>query len=159
MANIAISQLPTAISLSGAELVPVDQPGGFGDYTTVAATVGQIANAPVNAPFVMAVASPLVPQGRALTEAAGQTVITDGGAGEDITVGLADTAVTPDTYGDSTHIVQITVDQKGRITSAENIDISTAISGLILAYFQALPTSLPAQPNQPWNNGGVVSMS
>jgi len=40
------------------------------------------------------------------------------------TIDLVDTAVTPDTYGDSTHVGQFTVDQQGRITSAQNIAIS-----------------------------------
>lgn len=42
-----------------------------------------------------------------------------------ITVDLADTAVTPATYGSSTEIPQITVDQQGRITSATTAAIST----------------------------------
>lgn len=45
----------------------------------------------------------------------------DGGGTLDtspITIDLANTAVTPDTYGDATHIPIITVDQQGRITSA-----------------------------------------
>ena len=42
-----------------------------------------------------------------------------------ITVDLADTAVTPATYGSSTKIPQVTVDQQGRITSATTAAIST----------------------------------
>ncbi len=41
---------------------------------------------------------------------------------------LANTAVTPGTYGNSTNAPQITIDQQGRITSASN----TAISGASL---------------------------
>lgn len=37
---------------------------------------------------------------------------------------LKDTAVTPGTYGDSTHVAQFTVDQQGRITSATNVAIA-----------------------------------
>lgn len=39
-------------------------------------------------------------------------------------VRLADTAVTPGTYGDATHVAQITVDQQGRITAAAPVTIS-----------------------------------
>jgi len=39
-------------------------------------------------------------------------------------VRLADTAVTPGTYGDSTHVAQITVDQQGRITAVANVAVS-----------------------------------
>lgn len=37
------------------------------------------------------------------------------------TISLKDTAVTPGTYGDSTHVGQFTVDQQGRITAAANV--------------------------------------
>lgn len=37
---------------------------------------------------------------------------------------LADTAVTPGTYGDATNVAQITIDQQGRITNAANVPIS-----------------------------------
>lgn len=37
---------------------------------------------------------------------------------------LKDTAVVPGTYGDSTHVAQITVDQQGRITAAANVAIA-----------------------------------
>src|SRR5579872_952754 len=37
---------------------------------------------------------------------------------------LASTAVTPGTYGDSTHVAQITVDAKGRLTAVSNVGIS-----------------------------------
>jgi hypothetical protein len=37
---------------------------------------------------------------------------------------LANTAVTPGTYGDSTHVGQFTVDAKGRITAASNVAVS-----------------------------------
>lgn len=47
-----------------------------------------------------------------------------GDAPSDITLDLADTAVTPDTYGDSTHVAQITVDQQGRITAATDVAIA-----------------------------------
>lgn len=46
----------------------------------------------------------------------------------EILIGLADTAVTPSTYGDSTHVAQFTVDQKGRITAAGNVAIAASSS-------------------------------
>jgi hypothetical protein len=39
-------------------------------------------------------------------------------------IDLADTAVMPGVYGDSTHVAQITIDAKGRVTSAANVTIS-----------------------------------
>ena len=41
-----------------------------------------------------------------------------------LTVDLDDTAVTPTTYGDATHVAQIVVDQQGRITAASEVAIS-----------------------------------
>jgi hypothetical protein len=50
----------------------------------------------------------------------------DGGGpiSADVTLNLEDTAVTPDTYGDGTHVPQITVDQQGRITGVVDIVIT-----------------------------------
>jgi hypothetical protein len=42
----------------------------------------------------------------------------------DVTINLEDTAVTPGTYGDSTNVAQITVDQQGRITAVLEVAIS-----------------------------------
>lgn len=55
----------------------------------------------------------------------------DGGGSldADITLDLADTAVTPGTYGDATHSPQITVDAQGRITEASNVLITGGGSG------------------------------
>lgn len=41
---------------------------------------------------------------------------------------LANTGVTPGTYGDATHVFQGTIDSKGRVTAAANVSIS-AITG------------------------------
>ncbi len=42
----------------------------------------------------------------------------------DIALTLANTAVTPATYGDATHVGQFTVDAKGRLTFAQDVAIS-----------------------------------
>jgi hypothetical protein len=41
---------------------------------------------------------------------------------------LASTAVTPGTYGDASHVAQVTVDQQGRITAASNVAISITVT-------------------------------
>lgn len=50
----------------------------------------------------------------------------DGGGSlaTDVTVDLANTLVTPGTYGDGTHVPQITIDQQGRISDAVEVPIS-----------------------------------
>jgi hypothetical protein len=40
------------------------------------------------------------------------------------TIDLADTAVTPATYGDDAHVAQVTIDQQGRITAASEVAIA-----------------------------------
>jgi hypothetical protein len=50
-----------------------------------------------------------------------------------VTINLADTAVTAGTYGTASQVSQVTVDAQGRITSASNVAIAianTAVSGL-----------------------------
>lgn len=47
-----------------------------------------------------------------------------GGSTGIITIDLADTAVTPGTYGDDENVSQITVDQQGRITAAVDVPIN-----------------------------------
>ena len=54
---------------------------------------------------------------------------TDQATNETITVNLADTAVTPGTYGDANNTPQITIDQQGRITSATTVATAGAGSG------------------------------
>lgn len=51
----------------------------------------------------------------------GDATVAAGGA-----LTLANTAVTPATYGDTTHVAQVTVDSKGRITAASDVAISGA---------------------------------
>lgn len=57
----------------------------------------------------------------------GGTFTTNQSADSAVTVNLADTAVTPGTYGDANNTPQITVDAQGRITSASTV--TTAGSG------------------------------
>ena len=56
-------------------------------------------------------------------DATGNVTI-DGTENETLTVTLADTGVGATTYGNTTNIPQITVDSKGRITSASNVEVS-----------------------------------
>ncbi len=59
---------------------------------------------------------------------AGGTGIETAGSGNTLTVTLSDTAVTPKTYGSTTEIPVITIDQQGRITAASNASISTSFT-------------------------------
>jgi hypothetical protein len=59
-----------------------------------------------------------------VTNVATGTGLTGGPITSTGTVALANTAVSPNTYGDSAHVSQITVDQQGRITTASSVAIS-----------------------------------
>lgn len=56
------------------------------------------------------------------------TGLTGGGTDGDITINLADTAVTPGSYGSSTEIPTFTVDAQGRLTAASTASISTTLN-------------------------------
>lgn len=62
------------------------------------------------------------------------------------TLALADTAVTPSTYGDGTHVGQFTVDQQGRLTGAASV----AITGFV-------PTSRLITAGTGLSGGGDLS--
>ena len=59
---------------------------------------------------------------------AGGTGISTAGSSNTLTVTLDDTAVTPNSYGGSTAIPVLTIDQQGRITSASTASISTSFT-------------------------------
>lgn len=69
--------------------------------------------------------------GGTVTEVDTGTGLTGGPITTTGTVALANTAVTPATYGDSTHVSQITVDQQGRITAASNVAITSGGTGTV----------------------------
>lgn len=72
-----------------------------------------------------------VPTTRSVSTSTG---LTGGGdLSADRTLALADTAVTPNSYGSATQVATFTVDQQGRLTAAANATIAianTAVSGL-----------------------------
>ena len=59
---------------------------------------------------------------------AGGTGISTAGSSNTLTVTLDNTAVTPNSYGGSTAIPVLTIDQQGRITSASTASISTSFT-------------------------------
>jgi hypothetical protein len=61
-------------------------------------------------------------------DASASAVAYQGNANVDLSLTLANTAVTAGTYGSATNIPQFTVDSKGRITAASNISIATTLN-------------------------------
>jgi len=87
MANITITQLPTASALTGSELVPIVQSG-----VTVQTTTGAISGAgALNYPFLTVGSTAGLTQARYLSATTGLS-LTDGGAGGTLTINMTGTA-------------------------------------------------------------------
>lgn len=69
--------------------------------------------------------------GAGVTSVATGTGLTGGPITATGTIKDADQPVTPGTYGDGTHVSQITVNQQGRITSAVDVPISSGAGGTV----------------------------
>ena len=112
MANIRISQLPTASTLTGSELIPVVQNG-----VTSQTTVNQVATTYSFTQGFLTVGnySSTLPQSRQITAGTGLTG-TDAGATSTYTFSITPTGVSAGTYTNST----VTVNAQGQITSASN---------------------------------------
>ena len=105
------------------------------DYTTISATSGTYgseaaipvitlsANGRVSAITNTSIS---IPAGTSIVANSGQ--ITANASTGTVALGLATTAVTPATYGTSTSIPSITVDEYGRITGVSNNSVSTTIN-------------------------------
>lgn len=104
--------------------------------------------APLSAQYIVLSADPILPDERVLTGTPGQVTLTDGGAGGPVTLALANTAVSPGTYGDGTNIPQVTVDAKGRVTGVITVPIITP-GGTVTAVTASEPlnSSGGATPN------------
>lgn len=107
---------------------------GYGITDAYAKTAADARYAPAAGPFPWAdiTGQPTTLAGYGITDSASSSrTITAGtglSGGGDLTanrtLSLANTAVTANTYGDSTHVAQVTVDAQGRITAASSVAIS-----------------------------------
>jgi hypothetical protein len=88
------------------------------------ATGGGGGGAPVSAQYIVTSPNGALPNERVLAVAAGQLTQADGGAGGNVTLGLADTSVAPGTYGDATNVARVTVDAKGRVTAVTLVPVA-----------------------------------
>lgn len=92
----------------------------------------------------------------------------DGGAGNNYTLSLADTAVTPTTYGSASKFATFTVDAKGRLTAAAEHPVtlqkagSTATTSRVLALtdigqcVEVGASGAITIPNSTFANGDVI---
>jgi hypothetical protein len=127
--NVTIDPNGTgAVDVSSSKIINVATPTNAGDAATkgyVDAIVGgdaiqlQIAGDTGSGDITLADSDLTIAGGTALTSVA---------SGTTITINLDNTAVTPNTYGSSTAVPVITIDQQGRITSASTATISTTLN-------------------------------
>ena len=126
---------PREIAVSGSGIVINDGDGQAGDPTiSLDGLVLSLAN--VSGAGFAAFPNNGTITPRILTGTAGDISVTNGdGASGDPVFDLVNTAVTPGTYGSATQIPVVTVDAKGRITSAS---VASAVSGGTVTYVSAL---------------------
>lgn len=128
--TMALSAILTAerVLTGGAGLVLVD--GGAGSTATL--NVGAGTGITVNANDVqLELANTRNVDHAGVTLTAGVALSGGGDITASRTFDLENTAVTPATYGDSTNVSQLTVDQQGRLTLVANVPISvTGIGGV-----------------------------
>lgn len=123
MANVEINELPPAVSIDGTELIAIDKNTGFG-YVTQKTSLNSLSSLGVTEPYVVAQVTVGLPNSRLLAGAGGQITVADGGAGGNISIGLAMNGVVAGTYGDSTHVARVTVDNTGRVSSVTQVSIA-----------------------------------
>ena len=102
---------------------------------------------------ITAAANVAIPQGTVTNVATG-TGLTGGPITSNGTISLANTAVTPATYGSANTAVTITVDQQGRLTNASNATIAISNSQV-----SGLGTMSTQNANNVAITGGTVSLS
>lgn len=131
--------------------------------------------APANAEYIVATADPTLTAERVATSTTSITVDNSTAAQTkwkraaltgDVTASadsnattLANTAVTPGTYGDASHVGQFTVDSKGRLTFAANVAMAISSSRQLWEY-RAKTSATSGYPGDGyllWNNATQTS--
>lgn len=87
------------------------------------------ASAGIDTSFITVHAEPGLTGNRVLSVDSADLSVTDEGAGDNIILGLSNTGVAPGSYGDSSHVVSLTVDNKGRISNVTETSIPVTASG------------------------------
>lgn len=104
----------------------ISSPRGVRAFEDAQADIGTVYDTLAGSSFLVVDAEPLLGAERILAPVVDELVGSDGGANQPYTLGLADTAVVPGSYGDPAGFVHVAVDQKGRVTGLSTFTISGA---------------------------------
>lgn len=114
----------TLTSASAAALTVANGSGAGGNPTlTVDGTLVALAGLDSSAGILVETGADTFTK-RSLAAGTGLNISNPSGTAGNPSYSLADTAVSPATYGDSTHVGRLTIDQQGRITAASSVAIS-----------------------------------
>jgi hypothetical protein len=91
--------------------------------------------------------------GGTVTNVATGTGLTGGPITSSGTISLANTAVTPASYGDADKVAQFTVDQQGRLTNAANVSINIAVANVA----GAVPNTVNVLAGTGLSGGGALT--
>lgn len=105
------------------QFIPSDR--GIRAFEDMQGDLTNLYDAIANASFIVVSSEPTLGSERALALEPGELTGVDGGANSTYSLGLADTAVLADGYGDASHTVSFTVDKKGRLTAAAAYQLNT----------------------------------
>ena len=99
---------------------------------TLTLIVGSPNAAPNSAEYLVLATDPTLTSERVFNpDTTNDLAVTDHGAGANYDLALKATGVAAATYGDATHVPQIAVDAKGRITAASNVAVSGGGGGTL----------------------------
>lgn len=98
----------------------IGSPRGVRAFENLQSDTDTLYQAVNTASFLTLTDQPSLGSERVLALADGEITGTDAGANSTYTLGLANTAVVSDAYGDASHLVRIVIDAKGRATAAQS---------------------------------------
>lgn len=177
--NATVSLANTAVvagTYGGANAIPIlviDDQGRITDANSAALT-GTVTSVNGQSGVVVLDAANVGAAANTVEIIAGTGLSGGGNLSANVNIALADTLVTPGTYGDASNVSQITIDQQGRVTSASNVAISApvpdplnvndfsaanvSITNSLSANLVSANTATFADPSLPLNPEGYIEV-
>lgn len=128
----------------------ISSPRGVRAFENAQADIVQIDGNQTEAAFLTLTSEPSLGNERTFTPDTGSFTVTDAGANSTYSITLKTLSVTPGTYGTSSKVAQVTIDAKGRVTTAAEVTITPAAIG-------AVPTTRAITAGTGLTGGGDLS--